>query len=120
MTLEFTWKFGVLSNFFNLLKNGNPEDSEVAKSKITGKSTTSKSERLILITSPSQFQILRLPSPMKTNKVQLSCVIAAQFFFWFIFHSSASSISSPTNVDMFSDVLTIIINCCFILLCVSR
>ncbi|KAJ6915204.1 topless-related protein 1 isoform X3 [Populus alba x Populus x berolinensis] len=41
----------------------------VAKSKITGKSTTSKSERLILITSPSQFQILRLPSPMKTNKI---------------------------------------------------
>lgn len=85
MTLEFTWKFGVLSNFFNLLQNGNPENSEVVKSKITGKSTTSKSGRLILITSPSQFQILRLPSPMKANKVQLSCVLAAQFFFWFIF-----------------------------------
>ncbi|KAI5586671.1 hypothetical protein POPTR_006G258100v4 [Populus trichocarpa] len=49
--------------------NGNPENSEVVKSKITGKSTTSKSGRLILITSPSQFQILRLPSPMKANKI---------------------------------------------------
>nr|TKS11864.1 hypothetical protein D5086_0000068850 [Populus alba] len=54
---------------FTLYLNGNLENSEVAKSKITGKSTTSKSERLILITSPSQFQILRVPSPMKTNKI---------------------------------------------------
>ncbi|KAG6770776.1 hypothetical protein POTOM_026470 [Populus tomentosa] len=30
MTLEFTWKFGVLSNFFNLLKNGNLENSEIS------------------------------------------------------------------------------------------
>ncbi|KAH8482795.1 hypothetical protein H0E87_030034 [Populus deltoides] len=47
-------------------KNGN---LKAVKSKITGKDTMSKSGRLIELNSPSQCQILRLPSHMKANKI---------------------------------------------------
>jgi len=67
---------------FNLLQNGN---LKAVKSKITGKDTKSKSGRLIELNSPSQCQILRLPSHMKANKVGLYCVVAAKFFFSFFF-----------------------------------
>jgi len=108
---------------FNLLQNGN---LKAVKSKITGKDTKSKSGRLIELNSPSQCQILRLPSHMKANKVGLYCVVAAKFFFSFFFPfdfllaPSASRLWSPADVDTFSNILTMIIDCFLFLLWVSR
>ncbi|KAB5513881.1 hypothetical protein DKX38_027787 [Salix brachista] len=94
---KLLYKFGVLKQCFNLLQNGNLENSGEVKSKITGKDTMSKSGKLIELHRPSQCQILRLPSHMKANKVGFCFYLSQTQISRLIYNNAGNSILALTS-----------------------